>query len=466
MPQGLFGLRACFLDVDLDAPAPGATAAPAFSRRRCPASVGATVQGRRHCDLGLPRPMPRRGREWTSTGQNPPGIVTSLSGDQVGARWDERMLVAQLDYIYFFFGLVLFLLGSVCVSMSRSASLPTPWWMLGLFAFVHGAAEWLQLFALTGGDTALFGLARTLVIGASFVSPARVRPPDDRGPPGIDAGHLDLPSRPRSRARSWTHRAGWPRFRGSPLRRRPRHLLDGVALLRGGFPDRGARRGRGFLACPRIRRGLLRGLRRGRRARRPVGPVPHRELAEPRGVPAVDRDSRPARPGTVGRRDGALHLGARGVLRPKGRALRKKRILFWAMSSSIVALLAGGWLFTDRLGRLHERDVMQEAESSASQTFDHLMMEAQGAERSARSLAELLGRYHVTEAGIDASRLDGVVDALALASAIRWSTCSIRRAGPSPRRTATSRTASSGRALAGDPTSRRHEAESRAGSSG
>jgi hypothetical protein len=33
------------------------------------------------------------------------------------------MFEAQLDYIYFFFGLVLFLLGSVCVSMSRSG----PW---------------------------------------------------------------------------------------------------------------------------------------------------------------------------------------------------------------------------------------------------------------------------------------------------------------------------------------------------
>ena len=40
---------------------------------------------------------------------------------------------------------------------------------------------------------------------------------------------------------------------------------------------------------------------------------------------------------------------------PKGRVLRKKRILFWAMASSIVALLAAGWLFTDRLGRLHEQ---------------------------------------------------------------------------------------------------------------
>jgi hypothetical protein len=79
------------------------------------------------------------------------------------------MLVAQLDYIYFFFGLVLFLLGSVCVSMSRSAMLPTPWWLLGIFAFLHGTAEWLQLFALTGGDSALFGLVRTVLIAASFV---------------------------------------------------------------------------------------------------------------------------------------------------------------------------------------------------------------------------------------------------------------------------------------------------------
>jgi diguanylate cyclase (GGDEF)-like protein len=102
---------------------------------------------------------------------------------------------------------------------------------------------------------------------------------------------------------------------------------------------------------------------------------------------------------------------------PKGRVLRKKRILFWAMASAIVALLASGWIFTDRLGRLHERDVIRDAESSGSQTYDHLIVEMQGAERGARTLAQLLGRYHVSEAGIDVSRLDGVVDSLAVGSA-------------------------------------------------
>ena len=79
------------------------------------------------------------------------------------------MLLAQLDYIYFFFGLVLFLLGSVCISMSRAGSLRTPWWLLGAFAFVHGAAEWLNLLALTGGDSGSFRVVRSVVIGVSFL---------------------------------------------------------------------------------------------------------------------------------------------------------------------------------------------------------------------------------------------------------------------------------------------------------
>ena len=78
------------------------------------------------------------------------------------------MLVAQLDYIYFFYGLVLFLLGSVCVSMSRAGSLPTPWWLMGAFAFTHGIAEWLHILALNAGDSSPFRLARTVVLAASF----------------------------------------------------------------------------------------------------------------------------------------------------------------------------------------------------------------------------------------------------------------------------------------------------------
>jgi len=326
------------------------------------------------------------------------------------------MLVAQLDYIYFFFGLVLFLLGSVCVSMSRSASLPTPWWMLGLFAFVHGAAEWLQLFALTGGDSALFGLARTLVVGASFVLLLEFA----RRTTGVLRG---------ATPGTWIYLPILGVVLGVGLT--APEGLDSAVRLFAGAPATFWTASLFFMAASRTEE--LGGGESSWRARASGGAffvafgvaaglvVPSAPFL-PENWPSPDAfllwtgiPIQLVRGLLVGGM--ALSIWALAVsFDPKGRALRKKRILFWAMSSSIVALLAGGWLFTDRLGRLHERDVMHEAESSASQTFDHLMMETQGAERSARSLAELLRRYHLTESGIDASSLDGVVDALALAS--------------------------------------------------
>jgi len=326
------------------------------------------------------------------------------------------MLVAQLDYIYFFFGLVLFLLGSVCVSMSRSAMLPTPWWLLGIFAFLHGIAEWLQLFALTGGDSALFGLVRTVLIAASFVvllEFARRTTGVLRGTTPGTWVHLPVlvivlgvalaaPGGLESAVRL---------FVGAPASLWTASLFFAAASrteeLGGGEASWRARTSGGifFLAF-----GMTAGLVLPPAPFLPVSwPSPEAFLAWT-GVPI--QLVRGLLVSGI-----ALSVWALAVsFDPKGRALRKKRILFWAMSFSIVALLAGGWLFTDRLGQLHARDVVHDAESSASQTFDHLVMEAQGAERSARSLAGLLERYHVGEAGIDLYGLDGVVDALALAS--------------------------------------------------
>lgn len=327
------------------------------------------------------------------------------------------MLLAQLDYIYFFFGLVLFLLGAVCVSMSRSTTLPTPWWMLGVFAFVHGAAEWLQLYALTGGDSETFRHIRTLVIGASFLVLLEFA----RRTTGVLRG---------TTPGTWVYlpfvvavvgaglAAGWTSL-GSAVR-----LLIGAPAsfwtaslffmaasrteeLGGGEASWRARVFGGlFFAAFGVAAGLV---VPGAPFLTAHWPNPDAFLAGT-GIPI-----QLVRGLLVGGM--ALSIWALAVsFDPKGRVVRKKRVLFWAMASTIVALLAGGWLFTDKLGRLHEQDVLDDAESSASQTYEHLLMEMQGAERGARSLAELLGRYHVTEAGIDASRLDGVVDSIALAS--------------------------------------------------
>jgi diguanylate cyclase (GGDEF)-like protein len=327
------------------------------------------------------------------------------------------MLVAQLDYIYFFFGLVLFLLGSVCVSMSRTASLPTPWWLLGAFAFVHGAAEWLSLYALTGGDSPLFAFVRALFIAASFfilLEFARRATGVLRGstpgtwvylPVGAAVVGVGVIVGPRSLDSAVRLFIGAPAsFWTASLfflaASRTEDLGDGAASWRARVS------GGAFFTAFGIAAGLV----------VPSAPFLKGEWPSPDAFLAwIGIPIQLVRGLLVS--GIALSVWALAVsFDPKGRVLRKKRVLFWAMASSIAALLAAGWLFTDRLGHLHEQDVIHDAESSAAQTYDHLMMEMQGAERGARSLAELLGRYHVAAAGIDTSRLDGVVDSLAVGS--------------------------------------------------
>ncbi len=327
------------------------------------------------------------------------------------------MFAAQLDYIYFFFGLVLFLLGSVCVSMSRSGPLPTPWWMLGIFAFLHGVAEWLELYALTGGDSRAFAIARTAVVAASFVLLFEFARRTQRFFRGATPG-------------SWVYLPGVACLLGITFTIGTDSLDSAVRLfigapasfwtaslfitaasrtddLGGGAASWRARVWGGiYFAAFGLVAGLV----------VPTAPFLPESWPSPDAFLAWTGIPIQLVRGLVvcGL---ALSVWSLAVAYdPKGRVLRKKRILFWAMASSIVALLGGGWLFTDRLGRLHERDLVEDAEASASQVHDHLSMEFRDAERGARSLADLLGRYHVAGGGVDASRIDGVVDALTLGS--------------------------------------------------
>jgi diguanylate cyclase (GGDEF)-like protein/hemerythrin-like metal-binding protein len=328
------------------------------------------------------------------------------------------MLVAQLDYIYFFFGLVLFLLGSVCVSMSRSAPVPTPWWLLGIFAFVHGAGEWLQLLALTGGDSELFSLARTVVIGASFVVLLEFA----RRTSGVLGGTTPC---------AWVYLPTVATVLGVALTAGPASLDSAVRLFIGA-PASFWTASLFFMAASRTedlgggeaswRARILGGLffvAFGIAAGLVVPSAPYLTERWPNPEAFLAWTGIPIQLLRGLLVSGmALAVWALAVsFDPKGRVLRKKRILFWAMASAIVALLAAGWIFTDRLGRLHEADVIRDAESSASQTYDHLIMEMEAVERGARTLGELLARYHVSPAGLDVTRLDGVVDSLALGSA-------------------------------------------------
>jgi diguanylate cyclase (GGDEF)-like protein len=76
---------------------------------------------------------------------------------------------AQLDYIFFFYGLAFILLGTTCFVIAAGGRQETPWPVLGLFAMLHGIGEWLDLSALLIGDFPAFAMARTGLMAASFV---------------------------------------------------------------------------------------------------------------------------------------------------------------------------------------------------------------------------------------------------------------------------------------------------------
>jgi diguanylate cyclase (GGDEF)-like protein len=75
----------------------------------------------------------------------------------------------QLDFIFFFYGMAFMLLGATCSAVARGQGGGEVWAVLGVFGFVHGVGEWLDLTALIVGDTPAFAIARLVVMTASFV---------------------------------------------------------------------------------------------------------------------------------------------------------------------------------------------------------------------------------------------------------------------------------------------------------
>src|ERR1700676_1839647 len=77
-------------------------------------------------------------------------------------------LSAQLDFIYFLYGLAFILLGGVCFAMAGVPGRTTSFGWLGLFAVVHGISEWLDLLALLVGDKPAFAVLRTVLMAGSL----------------------------------------------------------------------------------------------------------------------------------------------------------------------------------------------------------------------------------------------------------------------------------------------------------
>ena len=81
-----------------------------------------------------------------------------------------QFFVNQLDFILFFYGLAFILLGAVCIAVSRGENGIIAWAILGIFGYLHGTSEWLDLSALIFGDSPTFALVRTGVMTISFMA--------------------------------------------------------------------------------------------------------------------------------------------------------------------------------------------------------------------------------------------------------------------------------------------------------
>lgn len=76
-------------------------------------------------------------------------------------------LHAQLDFIYFCYGLAFLLLGTVSLAIARLRQCGS-WLILGMFGLAHGAFEWLDLVAHATADAPLFALFRIALLTFSY----------------------------------------------------------------------------------------------------------------------------------------------------------------------------------------------------------------------------------------------------------------------------------------------------------
>ncbi len=81
----------------------------------------------------------------------------------------SQALQNQLDYIFFVYGLSFLLLGTVLWGMSRKDRTVLPWRWFAWFGFLHGANEWLDMLALSLGDSPTFKGVRLAVMAVSFL---------------------------------------------------------------------------------------------------------------------------------------------------------------------------------------------------------------------------------------------------------------------------------------------------------
>lgn len=81
----------------------------------------------------------------------------------------SEFFLGRMDYIFFVYGLAFMLLFAVCVSLPKRHATHIPWNFLGLFGLIHGVNEWLDMLALSLGDSDPFRWGRIAILAASFI---------------------------------------------------------------------------------------------------------------------------------------------------------------------------------------------------------------------------------------------------------------------------------------------------------
>jgi len=79
----------------------------------------------------------------------------------------QLFFIRQYDYIFFMYGLAFILLGAVCLMIRPQGTLRII--NLGIFGLLHGVNEWLDMLAISIGDSPDFSRLRLLVMVLSFI---------------------------------------------------------------------------------------------------------------------------------------------------------------------------------------------------------------------------------------------------------------------------------------------------------
>lgn len=76
---------------------------------------------------------------------------------------------AQMDYIYFFYGIAFIFLAVICFLMRRQYKFGPVWFLLGVFGLLHGLNEWTELVGMVVRNTSQsFHIIRLLFLISSF----------------------------------------------------------------------------------------------------------------------------------------------------------------------------------------------------------------------------------------------------------------------------------------------------------